>query len=265
MGTNTKIELKHATQDDVPTLQAISEAAMQSDIQTQFKQAASRSEGDDGTKMPLSDFISNPRMRVLKAVETGTSNILGFICWAFKGYAESDLPPKLEAAQRKAPIALDSAKHDHDDKAMRAEGDPVSLLNERSSTDFSQWMAQMMPEGSKCLYICGIAVHPDAQGKGVGTALVQWGTQRADQDGVICWVHSSEAGYALFNKLGFVVDRAYHVDLNEYARMSGKPEVCGREWPTYTLRYMIRQPDLVIRPTTVSPTLPCLNPGGEVQ
>lgn len=240
-GTNIIIELEHAMQDDVPTLGAISEAAMQDDTQTQFKKAASRAEGDDGTKMPLSDFISNSRMQVLKAVETGTSNVLGFICWAFKGYAETDLLPKPATARIETLIAQDDAKHDHDDRAMRAVDDPVSQLNERSSADFPQWMAQIMPEGSKCLYICGLAVHPDAQGKGVGTALIQRGARRADQDGVMCWVHSSEAGYPLFDKLGFVVDKTCHVDLNEYARMSERPEVCGRDWPRYTLRYMIRQ------------------------
>lgn len=245
MGRGVPIELHHATHDDVPILEAISEAAMQDDVQTQFKKAASKLEGNDGTKMPLSDFISSPRMQVLKAVQTGTNGILGFICWAFKGYAEADLPTKPEMTKTDAPNVQNNASRGHDEEEEEepsVDSDPVRQLNDRSSADFSQWMAKIMPEGCKCLYICGIAVRPDAQGKGVGAALVQWGTQRADQDEVFCWVHSSEAGYSLFKKLGFVVDRTYEVDLSLYAKMSGKPEVVGRGWPTYMLRYMIRQP-----------------------
>jgi ribosomal protein S18 acetylase RimI-like enzyme len=38
--------------------------------------------------------------------------------------------------------------------------------------------------GREHWYLSGIVVDPNQQGKGVGGALLEWGTQRADKDGV---------------------------------------------------------------------------------
>ena len=48
--------------------------------------------------------------------------------------------------------------------------------------------------------LVAIAVDPIYQVRGVGSALIRYGTGIADQEGVYCWVHASEAGWSVFEK-----------------------------------------------------------------
>jgi GNAT superfamily N-acetyltransferase len=50
------------------------------------------------------------------------------------------------------------------------------------------------------LYVCG--VHPDFQGKGVGKMLVEWGTRRADDEGVSASVLCGEKNRGFYAKAG---------------------------------------------------------------
>lgn len=60
-----------------------------------------------------------------------------------------------------------------------------------------------------------------------------------------CWVHSSEAGRALFRGTGWEVDETLVVDLDEVAGemepVMSPPEGEDR-WGTYTFQYFVRQP-----------------------
>lgn len=48
-----------------------------------------------------------------------------------------------------------------------------------------------------------LATHPNHQGKGAGSKLVEWGTRKADAMGVRCFVDASPAGLGLYRRLGF--------------------------------------------------------------
>lgn len=47
--------------------------------------------------------------------------------------------------------------------------------------------------------------HPGWQGKGAGKMLVKWGTEKADELGLKCFVEASYLGRPLYAKFGFVV------------------------------------------------------------
>lgn len=113
-----------------------------------------------------------------------------------------------------------------------------------------------MPTGTSCFYIMSIVVGPKHQGKGVGSALVRYGTGRAhdaskelDTD-VFCWVHSSEAGARLFEKEGSKRVGRLEVDLDEFAggrevpQNTAVPVSKGNDgtvkmgWGTYVFRYL---------------------------
>ena len=49
-----------------------------------------------------------------------------------------------------------------------------------------------------------VATSPSAKRKGVGSTLVKWGCDRADQDGLPAYLDSSAAGKGLYEKFGFV-------------------------------------------------------------
>lgn len=53
--------------------------------------------------------------------------------------------------------------------------------------------------------LSGLATHPDFQGKGMGAALVRWGMEQAEKDGVPVHLVATPAGRVLYTKLGFEV------------------------------------------------------------
>lgn len=61
-----------------------------------------------------------------------------------------------------------------------------------------------------------LAVHPDNQGKGIGTALVKSGLSRAKDLGLDVFIHAMEAGVDLYKRLGFVVKAEFLQDDTKY-------------------------------------------------
>lgn len=114
----------------------------------------------------------------------------------------------------------------------------------------SDWQNALNTRGQRRMYILGISVHPAHQGRGVGRALIRYGTERADAAGVVAWVQSSEAAVKAFEKEGFVERKEATVtaDLDEYATRPPRPTGSGDDgdgggkWGSYTWRYMVREP-----------------------
>ncbi|KAI7475334.1 hypothetical protein KC357_g4988 [Hortaea werneckii] len=67
-----------------------------------------------------------------------------------------------------------------------------------------------------------LTIDPKYQRKGIGNALVQWGTRKADELGVEAVVESSVFGKALYEKNGFVFVRDYHM-VSDDARWKDRP------------------------------------------
>ncbi|KAL8756730.1 MAG: hypothetical protein Q9184_004403 [Pyrenodesmia sp. 2 TL-2023] len=62
-----------------------------------------------------------------------------------------------------------------------------------------------------------LATHPEQEGRGAGSMLIEWGCRRADEMGLKCCVDASVEGYPVYRKRGFseqvgVLD----LDLEEY-------------------------------------------------
>ncbi len=61
-----------------------------------------------------------------------------------------------------------------------------------------------------------MAVHPDNQKKGVGTALVQSGMREAEKMGLDIFIHATKAGVGLYKRLGFHVEEEIIQDDSMY-------------------------------------------------
>lgn len=48
-----------------------------------------------------------------------------------------------------------------------------------------------------------VATHPAHQGHGYGSAVVRWGTEQADADGMLTGLLASDPGMAMYSRLGF--------------------------------------------------------------
>lgn len=82
----------------------------------------------------------------------------------------------------------------------------------RTAVAFADSPAKMREEGSGCpgyWQLKVLAASPMARRRGVGSALMRWGMQRAEDEGVPVFLHASTVGEKLYRHLGFkVVDWA---------------------------------------------------------
>jgi GNAT superfamily N-acetyltransferase len=48
-----------------------------------------------------------------------------------------------------------------------------------------------------------LVTHPEKQGLGVGSTMVKWGCDLADEEGLPSYLEATPAGYPVYQKLGF--------------------------------------------------------------
>ncbi|KAK2609603.1 hypothetical protein N8I77_003098 [Diaporthe amygdali] len=238
--------LKPVVEEDIPALTVMSGLNFEEDRHTQLKAAHPTKPYDHagGTPDSIRHWLSLPqKVEVTKAVDNKTGEVVGCVGWVFRGFErDPGAAGVVEKSQEPTKPPANSVSSDFV-KTEAADLDPIEQLRELTDDHFAKFMRRVMPPGTRCMFIAGIQVHPDHQGKGIGRALVRQGTDRADAEGVFCWVHSSEAGAVLFPKCGFEVDETLEIDLDEYAgKMDLKPPAGDDKWGTYTFRYFVRQP-----------------------
>lgn len=241
----SSFSLQPATAADIPALAEISGLSFENDRHTQLKAAHPTRPYNHAAGMVggFEYWLSLPKGKaeLTKAVDDETGQTLGFVCWGSRLDQPQHQPSQQAAASSvKKPetaVAADNIKTDNSDL------DALARLNELTSDHLARYQERVMPPGTRAMYIISIAVRPDQHGRGVGSALVRKGTERADAEGVFCWVHASEDGEHVFRKCGFEVDDTLEIDLDHWAsQMDISPPGREENWGTYTFRYMIRQP-----------------------
>ncbi|KAK0614652.1 acyl-CoA N-acyltransferase [Immersiella caudata] len=241
-----------AVPEDIPTLASISSDAFESDAQTEMK-------GHGRAPFLMKEYaleslpgeIKNPRIRIIKAIEEETGAIMGFCTWGFRGLAPPDVPEadvdvdrasqQLEQTTHSSPAQVQPASgKEEDEEEKRTRDDPIARLEDLTSRDLKDWQDTIMPEGASCLFIIGLSVSPAFQRRGVGSALLKWGTDLADKHKSYAWVHSSAGAWRAYANAGFKVVRVLDVDLDEYAPVSAPVErYPGGKWGHYVFRYMV--------------------------
>lgn len=199
-------------------------------------------------------WISRPAgsLELTKAVDDATGEILGFVCWGMsldkadtnkEQRISGDVPPADES-QRDVDASVEKPEITAPEDTVPPQGptlDPLEQLEEMTSSHLAAFQGRF--KNRRCMYVITLTVHPRYQGRGVGPALIKQGTNRADTEGALCWVHSSEAGVYTYKKCGFEENDTLEIDLDYWARkLNIKPPVGDDKWGTYTFRYLIRQP-----------------------
>ncbi|KAK3360653.1 putative GNAT family acetyltransferase [Lasiosphaeria hispida] len=245
---------------DVPTLAGISAEAMETDSQTEMKGYGKKPflMREDALQS-LPDELGNPKIRVIKAVADNTGAIMGFCIWGFRELQPPEFPTvskddgstskqldKVNAtiSENKADVSVirgTPEKELAEEAQGRETDDPIARLERYTSRDLKEWMGTIMPEGVSCLFVIGLSVSPDFQRRGVGSALLKWGTDIADaHDGAFAWVHSSAGAWRAYEKAGFRTVRTLDVDLDEYAPVPAPADRYeGGKWGRYVFRYMV--------------------------
>ncbi len=239
--------------EDVPAAAQLFARSFDNDRQTQMKNLGQR-EPYDLKKYGLEampDFFRSPRCVFLKAVDRETGELMGFCNWGFKGFAGSEMPAvpgrvqPPEPESEPAPPADQGKKEqeEENDKRTKEEPqsvseDPIDRLQAFTSKDLNDWATEAMNEAPKSMYIIFLAVLPKYQGRGVGSALLRWGTNVCERHGIFARVSSSEPAWRMYQKSGFQVVRTLDVDLDEYAPCPPPGEGPGAKWGHYVFRYM---------------------------
>jgi GNAT superfamily N-acetyltransferase len=241
--------VRPARYDDIPVLAAISEDAFECDSQTEMK-----SHGQTPFSMreysltSLPSYIDHPTIRTIQAVEEGTGAVMGFCIWGFRGvdppaFPKDQLGVRPQPTAEPRPAARDDPPKDTADGAPATRtdpDDPVARLVKLTDADLEHWSKTVMPSGTACLFVIGLSVSPAFQRRGVGSALLKWGTDLADAGSTFAWVHSSAGAWRAYAKAGFKTIRTLDVDLDEYAPVPAPADRFeGGKWGHYVFRYMV--------------------------
>ncbi|CZR57133.1 uncharacterized protein PAC_07022 [Phialocephala subalpina] len=260
--TTTNISLLLAVLEDIPTLAAVSHAAFLSDKHTRLKALCAGYNHGEGSKGALESYISSPRCVVIKAV-TGEGEIVGSVCWSFRGFEWDGQSPALgqNSAQN-----IEGKKHEQKKKQaltnapvtqlppppqVSLNGTKIQQLAQLSGGAMSHYSTLLTPPDAKCVIlmlipIWGINILPTHQSLGIGSRLISFGTSIADKEGVYSWVSSSDKGYRAFEKAGYREVGRLQLDLDDFAfDGEGKRVLDGEsedgKWGVYVWRYMRRE------------------------
>ena len=249
-------KLFQVIESDVPVLARIAHSAFAEDRHTRLRalNPVNPYNHEETMQEALQHWFSLPngQVHLVKAVDETSGKPVGWVCWGHRGL---DTPTReslklLQQTSTKRSFDEEVVETSAESKksalsVSKSVEDPLRPLNDITSHSMQEWMARLMPEGARCMYIISIVVDPIYNNHGVGRMLVNYGTDRADDAGAYCWVHSSEAGERLFESCEFHEVGRLEVDLDEWAdkiqRQIGQRPSSGTDsWGQYVFKYMPR-------------------------
>jgi GNAT superfamily N-acetyltransferase len=176
---------------------------------------------------------------ILKAVDwRDAERITAVAIWVKRGFSleesgmdnlkrianEATLPPRLCGG-----VMLDKCTQDESPP-------PISKFLSEKVREF----AEAWTDGIKHIELELLMTDPAFQRRGIGTALLRWGHELADQEAVPCFLCSSPFGHPLYQSLGWKhVAEPVVVDLKEFVQFAEKGDM---GWGVYKLYFMLRLP-----------------------
>jgi len=142
-------------------------------------------ERDKGVKRLIDWWLDDPTATYLKVVDTETGKIISAAKWCI---------------HKEPPTELQMSERVHFD--WLTDADSNDWGEEVWNFLFQEQLSRSKDGG--CCIIDMLATHPEHQRRGAGSMLVKWGTDIADNLGLIAFVQGSRLGKHLYESHGFV-------------------------------------------------------------
>jgi len=180
------LELARVLDTDLETLSEIHHEAFKSNPHSEVvfhrTTSASRSSIENMTVRHRKEY-ANPDRAFVKVTDTATGEIAGFAVW----HRES---PKTDEGEEKPEEKRDWGP----DTNVEALDEFIGALTKKRTEVMG---------GNPFWHLELLDTHPSYERRGVGSQLVKWGTDRADEDGLPAWLEATPTGYGLYIRHGF--------------------------------------------------------------
>ncbi|KAH6709127.1 acyl-CoA N-acyltransferase [Leptodontidium sp. MPI-SDFR-AT-0119] len=234
-----------AKREDIPRLVEIYILAEKRDLLTIFENVESSLITKWLIKL-LDEQFDAPELRLMKAVDRDSGEITALAFWWLRGWGlegkiEDKTGGEIEFERERErrflfPPFLGCKTTRH--KAVKEEH-ISSPLQKHIADEFAAFEDSWIV-GTKCMNLSLLMTDPKYQRRGIGTALLQWGHERADREGVPCFLIASPAGHPLYVHVGWkVIGEPMEVDLKDWAEYASGGDM---GWGTYRFYYMLRLP-----------------------
>ncbi|MCJ1399663.1 hypothetical protein MMC11_002865 [Xylographa trunciseda] len=100
-------------------------------------------------------------------------------------------------------VGCSATTNAHPDRLQRRDANPARMMAFREAMHRAKKELFDQKYGEKQLYLGMLACHPDYQRRGAGTALCQWGLDKAKAEDLTVSLFASPMGARLYSKLGF--------------------------------------------------------------
>ncbi|KAG9240296.1 putative GNAT family acetyltransferase [Calycina marina] len=232
------LPLQHA---DVAACAKMSGAAFLGDRHTELKEHGKIPYDHAAKSVPrLHSYLDNHKVVAVKAVSEGT--IVGHVEWVFRGLDADEIPYPDGCPERVPERDWEAGgeKGNGEGEEEKENDEGLKLLANITDGNMTDMMTNLMPSGTRCMFIVGLTVDPQHQRRGVGKALLKYGTNIADSLGLMVWVHSSQGALPAYASAGFKPFAKLEVVLDEFA--AGPPPEGGL-WGSYAWQWMWYHPN----------------------
>jgi GNAT superfamily N-acetyltransferase len=223
-------ELSPAERADIPRLAHIHVVACLPDNCFSLYFSTAKEFEERVTDM-LEGQVGNPTWRHIKAVDQKTGEVAAWASW--------NITTDAEVRQRDEKASVNSAiGGERGGEKRKGDFDFPQGLPVYVQEDTERWL-QKLTKGRRHMLCKALFTEPEFQGRGMGSALVEYGNVLADQEGLPIFLQASPFGYPIYTKGGFEIVQELDVDLTEWA-----PGAKGKDkgYGNYKFRYMMRLP-----------------------